>query len=125
MRNSGKKWRFRSALSDHDTGRGSLIPYSEGLKSIRVPCLTLADVFHKENIDAVDFLKVDCEGSEEEIFYNTPEEILSKISSITVEWHDNLSKFGFAAFKAYFERSGFRVGFDPRTSIFYAERDHK
>lgn len=50
-----------------------------------VECITLADVFHDNNLDHIDFLKLDCEDSELEILESHPE-LLPKIRKIAIEW---------------------------------------
>ena len=67
--------------------------------------ITLNEVIEENNIDSVDFLKLDCEGAEFEILYATTEKNLKKINKIGGEYHeyekytandliDHLSKFG-------------------------------
>lgn len=53
-----------------------------------VPTLTLADIFLENNIDRCNFLKIDCEGAEYEILYNTPPQIFEKIDRIAMEYHN-------------------------------------
>lgn len=78
----------------------------EGLNPVgRGKSITLNEVFEKNNIDSVDFLKLDCEGAEFEILYATTEINLKKIDKIGGEYHEYgkypvddliayLSKFG-------------------------------
>jgi FkbM family methyltransferase len=60
--------------------------------SISVMTITLEDIFKKENLNHCDFLKMDCEGSEYEILFNTKPEILRKISNIFLEYHSGHSE---------------------------------
>lgn len=50
-----------------------------------VECITLADVFADNNLDHIDFLKLDCEDSELEILA-AHQELLPKIRKIAIEW---------------------------------------
>lgn len=58
------------------------------LQKINVATTTLEDVFNNNNINRCDFLKIDCEGAEYEILFNTPPLILKRIRTITLESHD-------------------------------------
>lgn len=48
------------------------------------PSLTLSELFIQENLTHVDFMKVDCEGCEYELFQDAP---LDKIDRISMEFH--------------------------------------
>lgn len=50
-----------------------------------VECITLAEVFHDNSLDHIDFLKLDCEDSELEIL-EAHQELLPKIKKIAIEW---------------------------------------
>jgi len=68
-----------------------------------VNTISLNDIVSKENISRVDLLKMDCEGSEYDIFASISRPTFSKISRIIVEYHDgkavemdeNLKQHGF------------------------------
>lgn len=53
-----------------------------------VKTLTLSDFFEQEKLTEIDFLKLDCEGSEYPIIFNTDTDTLSKIKVISLEFHD-------------------------------------
>src|SRR3989344_1810380 len=55
---------------------------------IDVDCTTLKDILLEFKIEYCDFLKVDCEGAEYEILFNTPAEILKRIKRIALEYHN-------------------------------------
>ena len=46
----------------------------------------------EEQIEQIDFMKIDCEGSEYSIIYNLPKELFKKISNICVETHNGKEK---------------------------------
>src|SRR5665213_2643311 len=82
-----------------------------------VECTTLPELIKNFQIDRIDFLKMDCEGSEYDILLNCDATVFDKIGSIALEIHesketrhkkeeviDHLKKFGFAA-EIYDERS--------------------
>ena len=53
-----------------------------------VPTLTLPQLLDREQIPRVDFLKMDCEGSEYAILDATPSEVLDRIGVLSLEFHD-------------------------------------
>ncbi len=55
--------------------------------NIGVPSITLEDIFNKYDINHCKLLKMDCEGSEYEILYNTSPEILSRCENLRAEFH--------------------------------------
>lgn len=91
---------FLSASSSRHNLDGHEIGTTIILKdSIDVNVLALDDCL--ENLDTVDLLKIDCEGSEVDILLNASDKTMSKIMKITAEIHDpidsdrikNLCKF--------------------------------
>ena len=69
---------------------------SNKTKHYLVESIKLEDIFKQFNIEKCRFLKIDCEGSEYEILYNTPKEIFEKIEYLAGEFHINdiLEKHG-------------------------------
>ena len=55
--------------------------------TIRVPCVTLKDIFDAHRIERCDLLKIDCEGSEYDILYNCPENTIGRIGQMAIEVH--------------------------------------
>jgi FkbM family methyltransferase len=76
----------------------------------KVQCLGLKEFLESQNIKHVDFLKLDCEGSEHEIIQNAEEGTLKKVSVISMEIHD-MSHCGFDREKtiATLKNSGFEI----------------
>ena len=58
------------------------------LAQVSVRTLTLPTLFAEHHLDRVDLLKMDIEGSEIALFDSTPDDVLKKISQISVEFHD-------------------------------------
>ena len=89
-------------------GRNSV--FSKKKKSkIQVKSTTLRNIFKEEKIKKIDFLKLDCEGSEGLIFESTPIRILQKINKISMEYHNNLSSLNNLEIKKKLEGAGFFV----------------
>lgn len=58
--------------------------------SVTVPCTSLSGILEANGLGRVDLLKMDCEGAEYEILYNTSGACFEKIAEIRMEYH-NLS----------------------------------
>ncbi|WP_298736802.1 FkbM family methyltransferase [uncultured Chitinophaga sp.] len=56
-----------------------------------VPCISLAEILVANQLSKVDLVKVDCEGSEYPIIYETPPHVWEKIDRMAIEVH-NLDK---------------------------------
>jgi len=52
-----------------------------------VPATTLQQIMDKYKVERCGFLKMNCEGAEYAILYNTPPEYLRRIDRITLEYH--------------------------------------
>jgi len=75
----------------------------EKWKNMMVPAITLESLLKKYNINNVDILKIDAEGSEEAILESSIN-ILKKIKKITIEYHLNKDKI-----KKILLQNGFRL----------------
>lgn len=69
---------FHSILEDRKRADG----HTQVVDSVR-----LQDVFDEQRIVRCDFLKVDCEGAEHQIFLNLPASYFARIQKISMEWH--------------------------------------
>ena len=77
----------------------------------KIKTITLESLMEKNNIDYIDILKIDIEGSEYEILPNISDECYSKIKQITVEFHDfidNKLKFKTQEIISKLENLGFQ-----------------
>lgn len=54
----------------------------------QISTISLEDIIKENNLEYIDLLKIDIEGSEYEIMPKINDEIYSKIKQITVEFHD-------------------------------------
>ena len=52
-----------------------------------VECTTLGDILASLPVDRINLLKIDCEGSEYEILFNTEKKVLQRIDRIVMETH--------------------------------------
>ena len=58
-------------------------------ESYEVKCFNFYDFLKFHNITKIDFLKIDCEGTEYDIFESIPDEFFKTIRKIHVEYHFN------------------------------------
>lgn len=66
----------------------TLIPgIHRAVSELPIQCFSLTDLMHQHNIDRCDILKMDCEGIEYDILYNTTAETLKNIKEIRFEYH--------------------------------------
>lgn len=78
-------------ISDENGGGNSMLrDWFVGRKKVqkfRMNTCTLEQVFTLCNLNKIDFLKVDCEGAEYEIFRSVTNHTLKKIDKISMEYH--------------------------------------
>jgi FkbM family methyltransferase len=81
--------KFVKFNSTEDSLRSSItIDYNDSV-SYDVKCINLYDFIIENNIEQIDFLKIDCEGEEYNIFNSIPDDYFCKIKKIMVEFHFN------------------------------------
>jgi FkbM family methyltransferase len=56
-----------------------------------IEVISLATLFERYKIERCDFLKLDCEGAEFEIVWESDPALLSRVRRIVMEYHDHLS----------------------------------
>jgi FkbM family methyltransferase len=62
--------------------------YQPSSSLTRVPSVTLKDLFDIHKVESVDFLKLDCEGSEYAILLSAPLGLFGRIRNIAMEFHE-------------------------------------
>jgi autotransporter strand-loop-strand O-heptosyltransferase len=73
-----------------ETGSIASSMYIEEGKKIKVNSINIMDYIVENNIEKIDFLKLDCEGSEYDIFDSMPDNYLSNnVKKIFMEFHFN------------------------------------
>jgi len=93
----------------NEDNNGSSSFYSERTKdqnSIQVNTTSLKNVFNDNKIDRINFLKIDCEGAEYDILFNTPKKYLKRIDRITMECH-NFKSHSISNMLQFLEKNGF------------------
>lgn len=94
-----------------DTSIVSSMVFKAGEENEQIQCISLENVFIQNNILFIDVLKIDCEGAEFEIFYNSNRDTLSKIREIRMEYHniDESNTHNINALTRYLEGNGFSL----------------
>ncbi|WPP52547.1 FkbM family methyltransferase [Catalinimonas niigatensis] len=72
---------------DGYTTMASVFEKDYNTHQIEVECVTLAQIMAHNHLHTVDLLKLDCEGAEYEILYNTSNHDLHKIQLMCIETH--------------------------------------
>ena len=110
----------------------SLVQHSTSLSgnnraTTQVSSITLAELLHESQIETCDYLKMDCEGGEYDILFNSSTETLFKIKRICMEVHDGVTQFSRADMLTFLEGNGYRTKVTPNPvheylSFLYAYR---
>lgn len=95
-------------------------------KSTMVDTISLLQIIKKNNLTKVDLLKLDCEGSEYPILYESPDEIWNYIKVMTIETHelDNKEKNTKALVK-FLESKNYKIEMHQADNLCYSIRAYK
>ncbi len=106
---SSKKGRSKLYLGSVDSGNLLFNHNTEGRlsKYIEVFTVTLEDIFKTHRLHRIDFLKIDCEGSEGAIMKSTPPAVWKKVTKIALEFHDNVSSIHHQDIEKKFQNLGY------------------
>lgn len=98
---------FSSTIDQFSTMAGVFATDGRGEK-IEVKTLTLSSAMKANELDHIDLLKLDCEGSEYAILYDLNEEQLRQITNLSIETHPgNTEDESHDALKSYLKGKGF------------------
>lgn len=90
-------------------------------QTITVPCITLTDIIQQNNLQKIDLLKLDCEGSEYDILYHTAPELIKRINRMVIEVHDlDKAQNNVSAFNQYIQSLGYTTTHEPINSFCHA-----
>ncbi len=81
--------------------------------SIPVPSITLDQALAELGLPYCDYLKMDCEGAEYDILFNTSLDTLKKIRHICLEHHDGVTPYSHTDLVSFFKLHGFQVKHTP------------
>jgi len=87
--NKGENWQlFPIAISDHE-GQIEVAKWPNWWETELRSCVTLDQFLEANNIEQVDYMKVDIEGFEKTAFNHVKQETWDKIKKIFFEYHDD------------------------------------
>lgn len=105
-----KGGRREMLVAADNTGGHSLVDAGQKIgSSVEVESFFLPEFMVGHKIEKIDFLKIDCEGGEYEIFFTMPKEILEKIKKISMEYHDLDKERNGEKMKEFLIANGFKV----------------
>ena len=92
-------------------------------KKISVPAQSLTSILEKNGLEKVDLLKLDCEGSEYDIIYNTDAAVLKKADIMVIEVHQiDEQKNNLNSVNEYLRSLGYTTRYMPvQEGSFYLE----
>jgi FkbM family methyltransferase len=106
----GAKNGIRHLNISSDSPRHSIIHNQQNGIKIVAECISLDEIINSLGDESVDILKMNCEGAEYEIFYNTSSEIYSRIKNIRMEFHDfNSEDMNGRALESFLIRHGYSI----------------
>jgi FkbM family methyltransferase len=82
--------------------------YSIG-QTVTVSTVDMMSFCRDHNIQRIDFLKIDCEGAENEIILGLAAEFLAQIVKIAIEHHERFTHIDHTAINRHLEKHGFSV----------------
>jgi FkbM family methyltransferase len=93
----------------------------------KVRAVTLLEILEAEGLDKVDLLKMDCEGSEFSILYESTPETLRRIDQMAIEVHPNhdADNHNANALRELLKSTGFTVRTDDRGAYLWARQREK
>lgn len=76
-----------------------------------VHCIDLKTIIDSNDIKKIDYLKIDCEGAEFDIFYGTSKDVFDKIEYICFEYHNYSQKENYNGdcLIKFIESNGFKI----------------
>lgn len=108
---SGKNGQAKLYLASSDVGNLLFDHNTQGKISeyVTVPTVTLTSIMKTHKLSHIDFLKIDCEGSEGAIVTSTSAAVWQKVDKIALEFHDNVSSLTHRQLAAKFKQLGFKT----------------
>jgi len=94
---SNRVYTFRTAVASCEGRRNIMLGSSpvhsfftnnEGMEYQMVSCTTLSKIIESQGLEVIDLLKINCEGTEYEIFENCERDIFERIINIRLEYHN-------------------------------------
>lgn len=122
----GAKNGIRHLNISSDSPRHSIIHNQQNGIKIVAECISLDEIIKRNGNEGIDILKMNCEGAEYEIFYNTSSDIFSRIKKIRMEFHDfNVENMNGRALESFLVRHGYTIvhynKYDNKSGFLWAD----
>jgi FkbM family methyltransferase len=103
------------------------IPQEGARSTCQVPAVTLDQVLAELHLSQCDYLKMDCEGAEYDILFNSSPQTLQQIRHLCLEYHDNFPNVSHNDLVRFFMEGGCEVRVTPcpawrHLGLLYARR---
>lgn len=83
-------------------------------KKISVPATSLTAIIRENKLEKIDLLKLDCEGSEYDIIYNTEASVFKKVNMMVIEVHQiDENKNNLQSLDQYLRSLGYETRYIP------------
>lgn len=106
--NSSEGMTIYTDTIDGYTSMAGIITREEKSDQLQVDTVTLGGFIDENHINSIDFLKMDCEGSEYSILYSLPDRYFAIIRIIVIETHKgNNDKENLYSLNTFLENKGF------------------
>lgn len=94
---------------------GAKLLNTNELDEEKIKLMSINDFLSKEQIPQINFMKIDCEGSEYNILYSMEKRYLHKIRNVVIEYHNIMgnNKFTAQALMNYLRKEGFSITHKP------------
>lgn len=110
----GRDSQVRLAMVTTEAIQHTMVAHdATGHASVPVPVITLDRAFAEMSLQTCDFLKVDCEGAEYDVFFNASAATLRRIRHICLEYHDGVTPYSHDDLVRFFEQHDFQVRCTP------------
>jgi FkbM family methyltransferase len=94
---------------------------SRNSQKIVVKCITLTNIILLNNLLKIDVMKIDCEGSEYDILYNTDYSLICRAKMLLIEVHDlDNDKYNITALNNYLKKIGYITSHHPINNFCHA-----
>jgi FkbM family methyltransferase len=123
---TGKKQDYVELFSDAEDQEQVVASVITGFNKqntncFKVPCISMTDIILNNGLSNIDLLKMDCEGSEFDIMYETDPILIKRINTMVIEVHDlDDEKKNVIAFSTYLRSLGYIVKHVPINSFCHA-----
>ena len=96
--------------SESFTTVSSIFKKGDHINPVAVKAIKLSTFIEENKIDKIDFIKLDCEGSEYDILYSMPKDLFVMINSMCIETHKGKSEGqNLNALNNYVKNLGFKT----------------